>query len=483
MTATLIVAAIMVIGVIISFFRLFSAVKRVDISTNIAKSVSELQVVGYDYIFHPGAEEQAQWEVKISVLSGLLDNSRFSSPLERDLLREIRWHFEKTRVNFLRLQKELDQDASARQDSLSQERQKQQIAQLLQGTQIMAARAHQLETRIISQLTLEQRLAGISLAFGLFVIMLVAILAFYGTTEDMYESLRHLKKGTEIIGEGDLTHRIEHISPDEIGEVSIAFNKMAERLNRTSAQKDVLESEIQRREQTQRELETSNETMNAILAASPVSILLVEKRAIVWVNEAFTQMFHFDNSGQYCGKPLSILFNDREGFSRTENTLMEKAVEHLPQEVETTLKRTDGLAFPGVVRISSHDTMNPFYKAVVTITDESWRVQAQTEQVQRDRLQGALEMAGSVCHELNQPLQYLLGTSELHLMKLEQGDEDFIVFEKIKRMAERMAEITQKLMGLTKYETVQYGKGFNIFDIHKQLSENTEEMDNGDGSE
>jgi signal transduction histidine kinase len=36
----------------------------------------------------------------------------------------------------------------------------------------------------------------------------------------------------------------------------------------------------------------------------------------------------------------------------------------------------------------------------------------------REKLQAVLELAGAVCHELNQPIQAILGHSELLLMDL-----------------------------------------------------------------
>ncbi len=40
----------------------------------------------------------------------------------------------------------------------------------------------------------------------------------------------------------------------------------------------------------------------------------------------------------------------------------------------------------------------------------------QKEMREREKLQGLLEMAGAVCHELNQPLQVVSGFSEMLLM-------------------------------------------------------------------
>ena len=43
--------------------------------------------------------------------------------------------------------------------------------------------------------------------------------------------------------------------------------------------------------------------------------------------------------------------------------------------------------------------------------------QAENERTEKQRLQGVVEMAGAVCHELNQPIQTISGFAELIMMK------------------------------------------------------------------
>ena len=106
-------------------------------------------------------------------------------------------------------------------------------------------------------------------------------------------------------------------------------------------------------------------------------------------------------------------------------------------------------------------------QAVITISDISWRKQAEHDRIQKERLQGALEMSGSICHELNQPLQYISGASEILLMDLKKDDPVFEMIAKVKTQVERMGTITKKLMSITSYQTREYVGGRNIIDIDK----------------
>ena len=92
------------------------------------------------------------------------------------------------------------------------------------------------------------------------------------------------------------------------------------------------------------------------------------------------------------------------------------------------------------------------------------RKQALKERIERERLQGVLEMAGAVCHELNQPLMGVSGYSELLLMDTPEDTPQYETIRKIKAQSDRMGAITKKLMRVTQYKTKAYLKG-HIVDI------------------
>ncbi len=83
-----------------------------------------------------------------------------------------------------------------------------------------------------------------------------------------------------------------------------------------------------------------------------------------------------------------------------------------------------------------------------------------------EKLKSVLEMAGAVCHELNQPLQYISGSLELLLMSLPRNDAQYEEITKIKGQVDKMGKITKKLMSITTYETTSYVGNTRIIDIH-----------------
>jgi len=83
-----------------------------------------------------------------------------------------------------------------------------------------------------------------------------------------------------------------------------------------------------------------------------------------------------------------------------------------------------------------------------------------------EKLQGVLEMAGAVCHEMNQPLMEIMGHSDLIALDLTPEDPLYKKAAKISQQARQLGDITQKLMNITRYETKKYLKNI-IVDIEK----------------
>jgi len=93
------------------------------------------------------------------------------------------------------------------------------------------------------------------------------------------------------------------------------------------------------------------------------------------------------------------------------------------------------------------------------------------EQLRRRKLEGVLEMAGAVCHEMNQPMQIILGNSDLLLMHIPENKQLYEKINKIREGIDRMRIITSKIKNITKYETKDYIGGIKIIDIEKASNE------------
>lgn len=106
--------------------------------------------------------------------------------------------------------------------------------------------------------------------------------------------------------------------------------------------------------------------------------------------------------------------------------------------------------------------------------------ESEKERLKKEKLKSILEIAGAVCHELHQPMQSIMGYSELLLAQVSEESPIYSKLRIINQEVNRMSEITQKLMRITRYRTKSYLQDTEIFDIHEAIEvEQKEEVHDG----
>lgn len=84
---------------------------------------------------------------------------------------------------------------------------------------------------------------------------------------------------------------------------------------------------------------------------------------------------------------------------------------------------------------------------------------------EKERLQGVLEMAGAVSHEINQPLQIISTYTDL-LVHMD-AEEQKKTLQKITEQIKKIGIISRKLSKITTYKTRDYVKGIKIIDLDR----------------
>lgn len=103
--------------------------------------------------------------------------------------------------------------------------------------------------------------------------------------------------------------------------------------------------------------------------------------------------------------------------------------------------------------------------AVETVRDITSQKSLEQERLEREKLAGVVEMAGTVAHELNSPLFAALGTAQLMRDELEneelRGELDIIV-----RNMRSMAALTRKMTEMTGFASKDYVGAARIIELH-----------------
>ncbi|MEQ8204163.1 MAG: histidine kinase dimerization/phospho-acceptor domain-containing protein, partial [Smithellaceae bacterium] len=107
-----------------------------------------------------------------------------------------------------------------------------------------------------------------------------------------------------------------------------------------------------------------------------------------------------------------------------------------------------------------------YYGRIWTFRDVTDRKWAEQERLRMEKLQGILEMAGTICHEMNQPMQIISGYSEM-LLNLSENHKIHTKLNTINEQIQRMSDITKKLMKIKNFETQDYAGFSRIININK----------------
>ncbi|WP_457553983.1 PAS domain S-box protein [Desulfobacula sp.] len=204
------------------------------------------------------------------------------------------------------------------------------------------------------------------------------------------------------------------------------------------------------------------EILEKILECSPVGICLVENRIFKWVNNEMLKIFGYEKKQDFENADVQMIYNSYSDFENAGKIIYHDLKDKGKADFDFDLKKKDGSLFKAHIIITSTDTENSIESTIVILEDISQREAAQKEKLEKEKLQGVLEMAGAVCHEINQPLQTIIGYSTLYQEKDSISSREL---HYIKAQATRIGNITKRLSNITQYKTINYPGNTKIVDI------------------
>ena len=101
------------------------------------------------------------------------------------------------------------------------------------------------------------------MAAAFLILITIGIIIAFFMSRSITKPIASLTESTKIIGKGDLEHKIDIKSKDEIGELSNAFNQMTENLRKVTASRDELNKEIIERKRAEEALKATNQQLIA----------------------------------------------------------------------------------------------------------------------------------------------------------------------------------------------------------------------------
>lgn len=215
------------------------------------------------------------------------------------------------------------------------------------------------------------------------------------------------------------------------------------------------------------EAEIASAELKQIFNIAPSGMCLIDKDYnVIRINNTYTQLFGVQSKSVIGRKCYGICGED---ICHTRNCPMLKIVEGVHYSGYDVEKKTKkGINIPCLLTASPFK--NPdgdIIGIVVNLMDIRDRKKAETEKLHREKLQGIIELAGAVCHELHQPMMAISGYTELLLMDISPFSGQGEKIRHIQEQIGRMVDITRKIMRITRYETTEYVNGIKILDIEQ----------------
>lgn len=267
-------------------------------------------------------------------------------------------------------------------------------------------------------------------------------------------------------GESENSSRRQVETPRGRRDLSIKIKRMLDVSEKFSGWVVILDDITQQQQAESALMETTiwlTEMFNALEEA--VFIVTPEGR-IVDANRAARRIFGYA-AAELKHRSTRILHEDSQHFEKFSVRVREMLAENENAVLEYTARRKNGEVFPIVVTIARLKKTDGTPLGIVSVLrDISDQKQAEATQRERERLQGALELAGAVCHDLNQPLMAITGYAELILMECPHDAHFRSRLQNLVDLVAKMGSITKKLMHVTRYETKPY-LGQQIIDIDK----------------
>ena len=266
------------------------------------------------------------------------------------------------------------------------------------------------------------------LTLVLFVAILATIINAYFMARALERPIRQLVDGTKRLAEGDLSHRVNLHSKDEIGQLAESFNSMAEKLKKS-----------------RQELLASKAYADNIIRSMSNSLLVVNKdQTIRAANQATYDLLGYSQE-ELLGKPFSIIFAEDDYSGVGLDELINKG---FTRNIETTCLSKYGQKIRMLLTASVIFNEEGRFEGIVCVAQD---ITMQTETLRAGHLASIGELAAGVAHEINNPINSIINFAQIMIDEVKRGEipaEDIPV--RIIKEGDRVANIVSSLLSFAR---------------------------------
>jgi len=266
------------------------------------------------------------------------------------------------------------------------------------------------------------------LTIVLFIAIIATVINAYFMSRALGKPIRQLVDGTNRLAEGDLTHRVQVHSKDEIGQLASSFNIMAEKLKKS-----------------RQELLSAKAFTDNIIRSMSNSLLVVNKdQTIRTANQATYELLGYTPE-ELIGRPFSLIF--AEGYYN-DIGLDELINKGFTRNVETTYISKYGQKISMLFTASVIFNERGKFEGIVCLAQD---ITMQTETLRAGHLASIGELAAGVAHEINNPINSIINFAQILVDEINKGDNPTQeIPELIIKEGDRVASIVSSLLSFAR---------------------------------
>ncbi|NIO17279.1 MAG: PAS domain S-box protein [Deltaproteobacteria bacterium] len=229
--------------------------------------------------------------------------------------------------------------------------------------------------------------AGAKAILLLAVASLLVVLFFIGMIRNIIVSLGKLRRGTEIVGSGELGHRIGLKSRDELGQLASSFDRMSQALQHSR------DEMVMAKEYTQNILRSMNDML----------VVISPKGIIKTVNDALCTLLGYTED-ELVGQPVDTILpeglprrysgtGERGGKMDTgsvERAYLTKTGSRIPVSLAGSVMRNDSGETEGIVWVAQDITQRKQWEESLLLSERKFRKLSQEFHTLLDAIPDAL---------------------------------------------------------------------------------------------
>jgi signal transduction histidine kinase len=224
-----------------------------DLVREIRSCITELNHLIFSYVIYRAERPRQQFLAEHDALTRLIDEAHPRNPEQQRLLDDIRLSTQSMKDSFLKLLPDMGHSVLTKNNRLDDVEER-LVGQLLTRSHHADSNSTRLRILFDEEIRDAQRniIAFTFLVMILTMIPLTVVLA--RMRKGIAASLVKLHRGTNVVGAGDLEHRLDIQANDELGEFARSFDDMTVQLHAVTVSKGILQKEVLERRKAEEAL-------------------------------------------------------------------------------------------------------------------------------------------------------------------------------------------------------------------------------------